>query len=191
MDNHDELILLKETLLNENEKNNKYSFKESGLINCEMQLTDLKKIKNGYSLDDSVIDVVQGGYGVSDGKDYLFTYGIEPCCGVVLSSGDRTILFHLDGSSSVTDVINKTDLLGFNLESKVFIFPGVTCGISGSFDYEQLAKLYNSLGYDVIVKRINGTFGYVKVSSSEVAVGSLLFKDQETVFELDNKNIKR
>ena len=50
------------------------------LIENKMQLTDAKKIKLGFDLNDSVIDVVQDGYSICYGEDILYTYGIDPCC---------------------------------------------------------------------------------------------------------------
>ena len=154
---------------------------ENSLIECDIQLSDKKKKQNGFSLSDSVIDVVQGGYAISYGDDVLFTYGIEPCCGVVLYDEWKSILFHLDGRTSVEEIKKITDSFGFNNDAKVIICPGVTCGIPGSFNYEYLELLYRDCGYDTATFRINGTFGYISVTSSDIRFGSLLFKDSETV----------
>ena len=161
-----------------------YDFNQEGdLTKCEMQLSDKKKIQNGFNLFDSVLDVVQGGYSISYGDDYLFTYGIEPCCGVVLYDGQKSILFHLDGQSSPEEVKKITDSFEFNSDAKVLICPGVTCGIPGSFKYEELERIYNAEGYDIVVCRINGTFGYITVSGTNIVVGSALFKESEVSFE--------
>ena len=191
MNRDEKLEALKKMLLNENLENDKIEKIEKGLVCCDIQLTDLKKLNNGYLLEDSVIDVIQGGYAVSVGDNHLFTYGIEPCCAVVIVSPSKKILFHLDGTFSVFDVKRKADSLGFGNNSKVFIFPGVTCGIPGSFKYDELMELYASYGYDVMVRRINGTFGYVKVSADEIIAGSLLQKGDEITFKFDDKKNKR
>lgn len=168
--------------INNNIKESYRLEKQRGLIKCEMQLPDTKKIQNGYDLFDSVLDVNQGGYSISYGDDFLFTYGIEPCCGVVLYDAQKSILFHLDGTTSPEEVKQTTDSYGFSSDAKVLICPGVTCGISGTFEYERLKKIYNDDGYDTMVCRINGTFGYIGVSGNEIRFGSAMFKENETIF---------
>lgn len=165
--------------------NNNFSKLEKNrncLVRCEIQLSDKKKIENGYNIFDSVLDVVQGGYAISYGDDVLFTYGIEPCCGVVLYDNQKSILFHLDGTTSPDEVKKVTDSFGFYSDAKLLIFPGVTCGIPGSFTYTELEKLYSAAGYDTEVYRINGSFGYIGISGSDVRFGSLLRKEIETTF---------
>ena len=174
-------------IINNNNNINKeinYILKLKGnLIKCEMQLSNKKKIQNGFDLCDSVLDVMQGGYAISYGDDYLFTYGIGPCCGVVLYDNQKCILFHLDGQSSPEEVKKITDSFGFDRDAKVLICPGVTCGIPGSFKYDELGKIYNDIGCDTIICRINGTFGYITVSDTNVRIGSALFKENEVFFE--------
>lgn len=148
-----------------------------------MQLSDKKKIANGFVLFDSVLDVLQGGYAISYGDDYLFSYGIGPCCGVVLYDNLKYILFHLDGRTLPSEVKKVTDSFGFNSDAKVLICPGVTCGCPGSFKYHELEKIYSDVGCDTKVCRINGTFGYIVVSGTSIRIGSALIKDSEYSFE--------
>ena len=183
MNNMDDL---KKIINNNNNinKENFYDLKLKGnLTKCEIQLSDKKKNQNGFDLFDSVLDVTQGGYAISYGDDYLFTYGIEPCCGVVLYDNLKCILFHLDGKSSPEEVKKITDSFGFNSDAKVLICPGVTCGIPGSFKYGELEKIYNDVGCDTTVCRIKGTFGYIAVSGANIRIGSALFKESEVFFE--------
>lgn len=160
-------------------KEKRYDFKFNGnLTECKMQLSDKKKIQNGFGLFDSVLDVTQGGYAISYGGDYLFTYGIEPCCGVVVYDNEKCILFHLDGFSLPQKVKQITDLFGFNNDSKVLICPGIMCGISGSFNYDVLEKIYIDAGYDTVINRINGTLGYISVSESSIKIGSAIQENE-------------
>lgn len=170
---------------------NKVQIKIPYLSRSRNQLTDLKKERFGYNSTDSVIDVGEGQYGVSfDGSDYLYTCGIEPCCGVVLSDGVKSILFHLDGSSSPIEVKKVTDSFEFGAYSKVLICPGVTCGIPGSFKYQELAELYKNMGYEVEISRIDGPFGYVEVAGTQVKVGSIL-TDNIDVYDLKQKGFNK
>lgn len=155
----------------------------NSLTKCEIQLSDKKKNQNGFDLFDSVLDVTQGGYAISYGDDYLFTYGIETCCSVVLYDDLKCMLFHLDGKSSPEEVKKITDSFGFNSDAKVLICPGVTCGIPGSFEYCELEKIYNDVGCDTTVRRIDSTFGYIAVYDTDIRVGSALFKENEILFE--------
>lgn len=161
----------------------KFSLKKNGLFKCEMQLATKKKISNGYDMMDSVLDVIQDGYAISYGDDYLFTYGIGPCCGVVLYDDIKSILFHLDGTILPNAVKEITDSFGFNSEAKVLICPGFTCDIPGSFKYKNLEKLYNDNGYDTIVRRIDGHFGYIGVSANNIRIGTEMIKENEILFD--------
>lgn len=101
--------------MNNNENNyfkEKIEFIKPTLIQNTLQLSDRKKQNNGFDISDSVIDVQQCGYGVSNEDDILFTYGIAPCCGLVLYDENVRVLFHLDGSITSEDVIEITNNLG-------------------------------------------------------------------------------
>lgn len=161
---------------------------QQGIHLCAMQLSDAKKIANGFYETDSVIDVEEGGYAISYGDEFLFTYGIEPCCGVVLYDDKKYILFHLDGSSTPEEVKQITDKLDFSNDAKVLICPGVSCGkMSGTFNYVQLENIYKSLGYNTIVQRIEASFGHITVSPDYIKVGSLLLKGNENYFDSSRK----
>lgn len=159
-----------------------------GIHLCTMQLSDARKSANGFYETDSVIDVEQQGYAISYGDEFLFTYGIEPCCGVVLYDDKKYILFHLDGSSTPEEVKQITDKLDFSNDAKVLICPGVSCGkMSGTFNYVQLENIYKSLGYNTIVQRIEASFGHIAVSPDYIKVGSLLLEGNEIYFDSSRK----
>lgn len=165
--------------------------KTDGLIRCRYQLSENERIKLSFDLMESIIDVVQGGYAISNGQDKLFTYGIEPCCGVVLSNGEKSILFHLDGTTTPEEVKKITDENGFDSTSQVLICPGTTCGVPGSFKYQELENLYKNAGYNVIINRIVSTFGYVEVDGNKARVGSALIPESEKIVELSQNGYRR
>ena len=70
----------------------KIEFSKPTLRQNTLQLTDKKKKENGFNIEDSVIDVDQCGYGVSNEDDILFTNGIEPCCGLVIYDENIRVL---------------------------------------------------------------------------------------------------
>jgi len=62
---------------------------KSKIIESQDQLTDIKKIHNGFKKTDSVIDIGQNNYGISYNDDILFTYGIGPCLGLILIDDNK------------------------------------------------------------------------------------------------------
>lgn len=160
------------------------------LIENKMQLTDTQKIKFGFDLNDSVIDVVQDGYSICYGKDILYTYGIEPCCGLVLCDENVRILFHLDGSISPKDVLDITDRIKLSPNAMVIVIPGASCGMPGSFNYKQIEEDYKKRGYEVIAQRIPATFGFVKLDSDKVTIGTGIDRSLDVVLPIPKRKIQ-
>ena len=159
------------------------------LIENKMQLTDIQKIKFGFDLNDSVIDVVQDGYSICYGKDILYTYGIEPCCGLVLCDENLRILFHLDGSISPKDVLDITDRIKLSPNAMVIVIPGASCGI-GSFNYKQIEEDYKKRGYEVIRQRISATFGFVILDSDKITIGTGIDRSLDVVLPIPKRKIQ-
>lgn len=153
----------------------------------KIQLTNQKKLREGFSLSDSVVDIGQGEFGLSTGDDVLYTYGIEPCCGVAVVDGEKKFLCHLDGKNQPSEVIELVNDLNFSHNSKVIIIPGVTCGMPGSFDYKKLKTMFEEKGFVVSEQRIPSTFGFVVVNSKQVIVGTNLDRSQNISFSLNNE----
>lgn len=135
-------------------------------------MTDTKKKNFGFKLDESVIDVAQAGYAISYEEDVLHTYGIEPCCGLVLCDENVRILFRLDGSVSTEDVIEITDKINLSSNTMAIVIPGASCGMYGSFDYKKMEEIFRSKGYEVMERRISATFGFVTLDSEKVTIGT-------------------
>ena len=159
------------------------------LIENKMQLTDAKKIKFGFDLNDSVIDVAQDGYSICYGEDILYTYGIEPCCGLVLCDENVRILFHLDGSISPEDVLDITDKVNLSPNAMAIVIPGASCG-TGSFNYIQIEEDYKKRGYEVIVKRIPATFGFVILDSDKVTIGTGVDRSLDVVLPIYKRKMQ-
>lgn len=159
------------------------------LIENKMQLTDAKKIKFGFDLNDSVIDVVQDGYSICYGEDILYTYGIEPCCGLILCDENVRILFHLDGSISPEDVLDITDKVNLSPNAMAIVIPGASCGI-GSFNYKQIEEDYKKRGYEVIDKRIPATFGFVILDSDKVTIGTGVDRSLDVVLPIPKRKMQ-
>lgn len=160
------------------------------LIENKMQLIDTKKINFGFDLNDSVIDVVQDGYSICYGEDILYTYGIEPCCGLVLCDENVRMLFHLDGSITPEDVLDITDKVNLSQNAMVIVIPGSTCGVSGSFNYKQIEEDYKKRGYQVIEQRIPATFGFVALETDKVTIGTGLARSLDVILSIPKKKIK-
>ena len=115
----------------ENNYNNynkkEFEFFKPSLKQNTLQLSDIKKQNNGFNISESVIDVEQCGYGISREEDILFTYGIEPCCGLVLYDENIRVLFHLDGSITPEDVIEISKDIGLQADATALFAPGSTC----------------------------------------------------------------
>lgn len=179
--------------MNNNENNyfkEKIEFIKPTLIQNTLQLSDRKKQNNGFDISDSVIDVQQCGYGVSNEDDILFTYGIAPCCGLVLYDENVRVLFHLDGSITSEDVIEITNNLGLRADTTALFAPGATCSMPGSFEYKKLEEEYRKLGYKVLEQRIPATFGFVTVDKNQITIGTALNRDLDETFSIERKKSK-
>lgn len=174
--------------------NNIYKFDDimikPKLVENKMQLTDTKKISFGFDLSESVIDVVQAGYSISYGEDILYTYGIEPCCGLVLCDENVRMLFHLDGSITPKDVLDITDKVNLSQNAMVIVIPGATCGIPGSFNYKQIEEDYKKRGYKVIEQRIPITYGFVVLDSDKVTIGTGVDRSLDAILPIPKKKIQ-
>ena len=160
------------------------------LIENKEQLSDVKKTKFGFNLNQSVIDVEQAGYGICYGYDILYTYGIEPCCGLVLCDENVRILFHLDGTITPEDVIDITDKINLSQNTMVIVIPGASCGIEGSFNYKQMEEAYRKKGYEVIEQRIPATFGFVTLESDKVIIGTGVDRNLDVILPMLKKKIQ-
>ena len=160
------------------------------LMESKEQLSDVKKTNFGFNLNQSVIDVEQAGYGVCYGDDILYTYGIEPCCGLVLCDENVRILFHLDGTITPEDVIDITDKINLSQNTMVIVIPGSSCGIEGSFNYKQMEDIYRKKGYEVIEQRIPATFGFVTLESDKVTIGTGVDRNLDVVLLIPKKRIQ-
>ena len=161
--------------------------KKPKLIECKMQLTDTKKIKFGFDLDESIIDVEQDGFATSYEDDILYTYGIEPCCGLVLCDENVRILFHLDGTIKPEDVISITDKINLSQNAIVIVAPGASCGMPGSFNYKQIEEEYKRRGYMVTEQRIPATFGFVKLDSDRVTIGTGVDRSLDVILTIPKR----
>lgn len=167
-----------------------FSNKKAGLIESTGQLSNNIKIKEGYNQYDFVIDVGQREYAISYGECFLFTCGIDTCCGVVVYDKEKMILFHLDGTSSFEDVKRINDLFKFHSNSSVLIFPGAMSSMPGTFNYNILEKNYSDMGYNVAIHKISNTFGYIKVFENQIKFGSLLLKENEQSIDINRNRFK-
>ena len=155
-----------------------------------LQLTDRKKQNNGFDIADSVIDVEQCGYGVSNEDAILFTYGIEPCCGLVLYDENIRVLFHLDGSIRPEDVIEITNSMGLQPDATALFAPGTSCRTQGCFEYKRLEDEYRKLGYKILEQRIPATFGFVIVGENQITIGTALDRSLDKTFSIERKKSK-
>lgn len=162
-------------------------FSKPKLRENSIQLSDTRKTKFGFNLNESVIDVEQDGYGISYGNDILHTYGIDPCCGLVIYDENVRILFHLDGSITPEDVIKVTDTINFSKNAMVIVIPGASCGIKGSFDYKKIEEMFSEKGYEVIEQRIPATFGFVTLESDKLTIGTGIDRSLDVVFSIAQK----
>lgn len=179
--------------MNNNKKNyikENFELLKPTLRQNTLQLTDRYKQNNGFDLAESVIDVEQCGYGVSNEDDILFTYGIEPCCGLVLYDENVRVLFHLDGSVTPEDVIEVTNSMGLQQDATAIFAPGTTCRTQGCFEYRQLEEEYRKLGYTVLEQRIPATFGFVTVGENQITIGTALDRDLDKTFPIERKRTK-
>ena len=160
------------------------------LIENKMQLTDAQKKAFGFELNDSIIDVAQNEYSICYGEDILYTYGIDPCCGLVLCDENVRILFHLDGSISPEDVLDITDKVNLSPNAMVIVIPGASCGMPGSFNYKQMEEDYKKRGYEVIGQRIPATFGFVILDSDKVTIGTGIDRSLDVVLPIPKRKIQ-
>lgn len=160
------------------------------LIENKEQLSDVKKTNFGFNLNQSVIDVEQAGYGICYGYDILYTYGIEPCCGLVLCDENVRILFHLDGTITQEDVLDITNKINLSPNTMVIVIPGASCGIEGSFNYKQMEEAYRKKGYEVIEQRIPATFGFVTLESDKVIIGTGVDRNLDVILPMPKKKIQ-
>ena len=156
------------------------------LKECHDQLTANKKMGGGFSLDASVIDVEEAGYGISTGDDILYTYGLDTCCGLVLCDDSKRVLFHLDGGITPEDVLKVTNKMQFKAGTKVFIAPGAN-KMEGNFDYIRLQEMFQKLGYVVEVMPLSATYGFVTVKKDSITIGSPIDKDKIRTISLMTK----
>lgn len=152
-----------------------------------LQLTDRKKQNNGFDISESVIYVEQCGYGISKEDDVLFTYGIEPCCGLVLYDENTRVLLHLDGSVTPEDVIEITKGIGLQENATAVFAPGTACRNQGCFEYKKLEDEYRKIGYEVLEHRIPATLGFVTVSKNQIVIGSALDRSLDKTFSIEHK----
>ena len=157
------------------------------LIENKEQLSDVKKTNFGFNLKQSVIDVEQAGYGICYGYDILYTYGIDPCCGLVLCDENVRILFHLDGTITSEDVLYVTDRINLSRNTMVIVIPGASCGIEGSFNYKKMEETYRKKGYEVIEQRIPATFGFVTLESDKVTIGTGINRNLDVILQIPKK----
>ena len=159
---------------------------------CEntAQLTDTKKKNFGFNLNQSVIDVAQDGYSICYGNDILLTYGIEPCCSLVVCDENVRILFHLDGTITPEDVLAITDKVNLSQDAIVIVIPGASCGIPGTFKYKQIEEDYKRKGYKVIEQRIPATFGFVTLEPDQVTIGTGINKSYDKVLPIPKRKIQ-
>ena len=165
-------------------------FSKPKLRESSIQLSDTKKINFGFNLNESVIDVNQEEYSISYGEDILYTYGIEPCCGLALCDENVRILFHLDGSISPEDVLDITDRIKLSPNAMVIVIPGTSCGMPGSFNYKQIEEDYKKRGYEVICQRIPATFGFVILDSDKVTIGTGIDRSLDVVLSIPKRKIQ-
>ena len=160
------------------------------LIENKEQLPPVKKTNFGFNLNQSVIDVEQAGYSVCYENDILYTYGIDPCCGLVLCDENVRMLFHLDGTITPEDVLDITGKITLSKNTMVIVIPGASCGIKGSFDYKQLEEAYRKQGYKVIEQRIPATFGFISLESDKVTIGTGVDRNLDVVITITKKKIQ-
>lgn len=120
----------------------------------------------------------------------MFTYGIEPCCGLVLYDGNIRVLFHLDGSITPKDVIKVAKSIGLQKNATALIAPGTTCFTPGCFEYEKLEEELKKLGYKIIEERIPGTLGFITVSKDQIIIGTALDKSLNKTFQIERKKLE-
>ncbi len=169
------------------------ALKEQSLVlknrRSTVQLSDTKKKSNGFLSIESVIDVGQHEYGISDGGDILYTAGIEPCCGVVIYDKKHSMLLHLDGSEDYSEVIELADAMGFSESSHVIVAPGVSCGmVKGSFDYVSLESAFRERGFSVEEHRIPNTLGFITVDSNNITIGTLVNRSLDVMISRSDNN---
>ena len=160
------------------------------LIECKRQLTDAEKIHFGFSRKDSVIDVNQDGYSICSKDDILYTYGIGPCCGLVLCDENIRMLFHLDGSISLEDVLNITDKVNLSQNTMVIVIPGASCSIENSFNYEQIKEKYKNKGYKVMEQRISTDLGFIILDSEKVTIGTSIDRRLDIIIPIPIRKTK-
>lgn len=154
------------------------------------QLPDIKKKNFGFDLNQSIIDVQQDGYSICYGDDILYTYGIEPCCGLVVCDENVRILFHLDATILPEDVLAITDKVNLSQDAMVIVIPGASCGMRGSFKYKQVEEDYKKRGYKVIEKRIPATFGFVTLEPDQVTIGTGIDRSCDKVLPIPKRKIQ-
>lgn len=152
-----------------------------------IQLSDSKKEEFGYDTKQSVIDVEQAGYAFTSTDDILHTYGIDPCCGLVIFNDNVRMLFHLDGSVSSEDILNIINDMDFTQDTKVYVIPGSSCGIDGSFDYQKIEEIFRNKGYDVKEQRIPATFGFVTVEPDKIIIGTGADRSLDIIIPIKQK----
>ncbi len=157
------------------------------LTECLEQLNSEKKTWAGFSLKDSVIDVEEGGYGISTGNDILYTYGIDTCCGLVLCDDFKRVLFHLDGGTTINDVLKVISKMQFKAGVKVFIVPGAH-KMKNNFDYIKLYEILQKMKYIVEVIHLPATFGFITVKKDSITIGSPICKEEIRTVPLMTKN---
>lgn len=154
------------------------------------QLSDQRKLSDGFTLNDSVLDIEQGSFGLSYGDDVLYTYGIDPCCGVAVVDSEKQFLCHLDGKNQPSEVIELVNNLKFSNDAIVIIIPGGTCGIMpGTFNYKKLEKMFEDAGFEVSEQRIPATLGFVIVNSEQVTIGTALDQSLNISYSLQNGKV--
>lgn len=168
-------------------KPDEFFLKKPKLRENSAQLTDVKKTKFGFKLNETVIDVEQDGYSICYGNDVLYTYGIEPCCGIVLCDENTRILFHVDGMVTPNDILDVTNKINLSQNTEVIVIPGASCGIPGSFDYKKLEENYTKKGYKVREQRIPATFGFITLESDKVTIGTGISRDLDVVLSIPKR----
>lgn len=87
------------------------------------QLDEEKKSMFELKKEDTILDVEQDEYAISKENDILYTYGIEPCCGLVLYDDNMRALFHLDSIVTPKEVIKITNKMGLKQDATIMIIP--------------------------------------------------------------------
>ena len=164
------------------------NFKNIEVIkNCTDQLSEQKKQKLGFEPYDSVINVEQKGCGISYGDSILYTYGIDTCTGVAIVDDEKSILMHLDATTTVAKVIELLSKINLTSNLQVLIFPGHSKK-NGQFQHEELIKVLTKRNIPFLIKNIPSTYGYIKIDYDHTIEMVTLFEKKYFSYSNKKKN---